>query len=750
MHTIKNVTVIGAGQTGVQIAFQLVNAGLKVLLIDKKPECDPEKALHDILQEDPSLLYSHKDLSNIQTGDVHDDMHLVEASDWIILTDHNSEVSKKLLLEAIEKHRKSGTLVSDTSFSFFEDIYRNCSEDFRHNFFRICFAYPPRHTRLLEIIPGPETNPLVPDHFTEFAENVIGKTVLIHQGTSFLINDLQIFRSLKVFQLMNRYQLDVDETDRLTGKITGCPKGVFQIIDLLGQDVFVSMAEEFLSRTKDDLRIPEYFRELQKRNLPGFYSEADSRVRTLDLKDFTYKKSKKARFKTVGKARKADPAKKYKILISGKDKAGCFFKELYYALFSFVSEMVPDASKALYLIDMVMRDGLNQEKGLFEIWDQLGPAKHMSEMENAGCLPASWVVDMLQRKIPSFYSNENGYQYYDLHSGAYTNIPLRHEEIILDIIRPASTLWENEHASIIHLGDGILNLEFRTDMNVMDEKVFEGFHQVIDMAEKEFRGVVIGHQGTNFTVGVNLGTLFMYIIEQDFKGLEKLLERVQTTFLRARYSDIPVVTAPFGLSLGGGCELSLHADGIQAYAETNIGLPEIGIGILPSGGGTKEMARKASNDPDFRLRAFRNIITAKISASAKEALDMGILSFADQISINKKHVLNDAKNRALGLVEKGYTRPKPIKIPVPGNTGKEMLLEEAENLLTSQSITKFEAYIAGKIASVMCGGDLSTPKNVSEQYMLDLEKEAFLSLCGERKTLERIHSVLLKGKRLRN
>jgi 3-hydroxyacyl-CoA dehydrogenase len=481
---------------------------------------------------------------------------------------------------------------------------------------------------------------------------------------------------------------------------------------------------------------------------------------TLDLDSFEYKPRKKVKFSTIGAAKAVDSLpEKFKILFSGKDQATQFYKDSFYGLFQYITFRIPEITEDLYKIDEGICAGFGWEMGPFETWDALGVRKTVEEMEKAGYIPHDWIYKMLEDGHDSFYHISDGKkQFYDIPSGSLKSIPGLESFIILDHIRDDKVLWSNSGASIFDLGDGILNIEYHSKMNTMGGDVIEGINKAIDMAEKDFSGLVIGNQGQNFTVGVNLGIVFMYAIEQEYDELNAVIDFFQKTIMRARYSSIPVVVAPHTLTLGGGCELSMHADIVQAAAETYIGLPEVGVGLLPSGGGTKELTKRISDtyeEGDIEMNAlqnvFMNIGTAKIATSAYEAIDMRILTAKDRISVNGDQLIADAKHSALQLADAGYSMPNPNqKIRVLGKSGIALVLAGVHGMIMGNYITEHDAKIAKKIAHVMCGGDLSYPTEVTEQYLLDLERESFLSLCGERKTLERIQAILQGQKPLRN
>jgi 3-hydroxyacyl-CoA dehydrogenase len=448
-----------------------------------------------------------------------------------------------------------------------------------------------------------------------------------------------------------------------------------------------------------------------------------------------------------------------KLLVNFDDKAGKFYRLTLYDLFQYCSNRIPEIADELYKIDQAVSAGFGWDLGPFETWDVLGVKKCLKGMEEAGKKPAGWVYEMLDSGFTSFYKVEEGQKkFYDISSKTYQSIPGKEDFILLDNLRENKVLWKNSGASIFDLGEGILNLEFHSKSNTLGGDVMSALSRALDMAEKDYAGLVIANEGINFSVGANLAMVFMSAIEQEYDEIDFMIRQFQNTIMRLRYSSIPVVVAPHGMALGGGCEMSMHSDRVQAAAETYIGLVEVGVGLIPAGGGTKEMTLRVSDRleaGDVELNAlqntFMNIAQAKVSTSAYEAYDMHILRKEDQVTINTDRRIADAKETALKLYEAGYTQPIPRKnIKVQGKTGIALIKAGIYGMRSGRYISDHDVKIADKIAYVMCGGDLSYPQMVSEQYLLDLEREAFLSLTGEKKTLERIQAILQGGKPLRN
>jgi 3-hydroxyacyl-CoA dehydrogenase len=493
----------------------------------------------------------------------------------------------------------------------------------------------------------------------------------------------------------------------------------------------------------------------------GFYKKEGKEILTLDLDTLAYRAAKKASFATLELTKTIDkPINRFKVLITGKDKAGEFYRKDFAGMFAYVANRIPEIADDLYKIDDAMKAGFGWENGPFEIWDAVGIEKGIELIKADGKEPASWVIEMLASGTKSFYAvKEGATYYYDIASTSQKKIPGQDAFIILNNIRETKKVWSNSGVVIEDLGDGILNLEFQSKMNTIGGDVLQGINKAIDLAEKEFGGLVIGNQAANFSVGANIGMIFMMAVEQEYEELNMAIKMFQDTMMRVRYSGIPVIVAPHGMTLGGGCEMSMHADKVVAAAETYIGLVEFGVGVIPGGGGSKEMALRASdlfrkNDVELNVlqEYFLTVAMAKVSTSAYEAFDLGVLQHGkDIVVVNKDRQLAEAKQQALLLANAGYTQPVKRKdVKVLGKQALGMFLVGTDQMQAGKYISEHDRKIANKLAYVMAGGDLSEATMVTEQYLLDLEREAFLSLCTERKTLERIQFMLTKGKPLRN
>ncbi|MBM6498405.1 3-hydroxyacyl-CoA dehydrogenase/enoyl-CoA hydratase family protein [Flavobacterium macrobrachii] len=794
-RTIKKVAVVGSGIMGSGIACHFANIGLEVLLLDIVPnaltEIEEKKGLTleskvvrnrvvndhlaNALKSNPSPIYSQKFASRITTGNTTDDMSKIATCDWIIEVVVERLDIKKLVFEQIDKFRKPGTLVtSNTSGIPIKFMSEGRSDDFQAHFCGTHFFNPARYLKLFEIIPGPKTSQEVLDFLFEYGSKFLGKTSVIAKDTpAFIGNRIGIFGIQSLFHQVKEMGLTIEEVDKLTGPVIGRPKSAtFRTVDVVGLDTLVHVANGIYDNCPNDeahelFKLPDFINKMMENKWlgsktgQGFYKKEGKDILSLDLDTLEYRAAKKASFATLELTKTIEkPIDRFKVLVKGKDKAGDFYRKNFSAMFAYCSNRVPEITEEFYKIDDAMKAGFGWENGPFEIWDAIGVEKAIAMMEAEGYKPATWVTDMLISGNKSFYSVKNG-------KTCFYNIPSKAQEeksgqdafIILDNIRESHKVWGNSDASVIDLGDGILNLEFHSKMNTIGGGVLTAINKAIDLAEKDYKGLVIGNQGTNFSVGANIGMIFMMAVEQEYDELNMAIKMFQDTMMRVRYSSIPVIVAPHGMTLGGGCEMSMHADRVVAAAETYIGLVEFGVGVIPGGGGSKEMAVRASdlfrkNDVELNVlqENFLTIGMAKVATSAYEAFDLGILQKGkDIVVVNKDRQIAVAKQVALQMADQGYTQPvRRTDIKVLGKQALGMFLVGTNQMVAGKYISEHDLKIANKLAYVMAGGDLSEPTLVSEQYLLDIEREAFLSLCTERKTLERIQFMLTKGKPLRN
>lgn len=794
-RTIKKVAVIGSGIMGSGIACHFANIGVEVLLLDILPRelTDAEakkgltlndKAVRNRLVNDhlatalkskPSPIYHQKFARRITTGNTTDDMAKISEADWIIEVVVERLDIKKTVFEQVEKYRRAGTLItSNTSGIPIHFMSEGRSEDFQKHFCGTHFFNPARYLQLFEIIPGPQTSNDVLEFLNDYGQRFLGKTSVIAKDTpAFIGNRIGIFGIQSLFHLVKEMGLTVEEVDKLTGPVIGRPKSAtFRTVDVVGLDTLVHVANGLHQGVPNDeahnlFELPDYVSKmvenkwLGSKSGQGFYKKEGKDILALDLNTLEYRPQKKASFATLELTKSIDkPIDRFKVLITGKDKAGTFYRKNFAGMFSYVSNRVPEITNDLYKIDDAMKAGFGWENGPFEIWDAVGVDKGIELLKAENLTHAKWVDEMLDAGIKNFYSVKEGLTYYyDLESKSMKKVPGQDSFIILNNIRENKTIWSNSGAVIEDLGDGILNLEFRSKMNTIGGDVLTGINKAIDLAEKQYSGLVIGNQGPNFSVGANIGMIFMMAVEQEYDELNMAIRMFQNTMMRVRYSSIPVIVAPHGMTLGGGCEMSMHADKVVAAAETYMGLVEFGVGVIPGGGGSKEMTLRASdhfmkNDVELNVlqEYFLTVGMAKVSTSAYEAFDLGVLQAGkDVVVVNKNRQIAEAKKHALIMAEAGYTQPiQRTDVKVLGKQALGMFLVGTDQMVAGNYISEHDKKIANKLAYVMAGGDLSEATLVSEQYLLDLEREAFLSLCTERKTLERIQHMLTKGKPLRN
>ncbi|SKB49540.1 3-hydroxyacyl-CoA dehydrogenase [Parapedobacter luteus] len=807
MRRIKKVAVLGSGVMGSRIACHFANIGVEVLLLDIVPrELLPveeakgrtlesktvrnrivNQSLEAAIKGNPSPVFSKHLIKRITTGNFDDDMAAIDTADWIIEVVVERLDIKKQVFDRVEQYRRPGTLVtSNTSGIPIHLMAEGRNDDFKAHFCGTHFFNPPRYLRLLEIIPTMDTKPEIVEFLMHYGDKFLGKTTVLCKDTpAFIGNRIGVYSMLALTHLVDQLGLTVEEIDKFTGPAMGHPKSAtFRTADVVGLDTLVNVANGLAENAKDDeargvFQLPAYIRQmvenrwLGEKSGQGFYKKikddkGNSEILALDLKTLEYRRQEKVKSATLEATKPVDDIRKrMKVYEQGTDNAGMLFRAMHYPLFEYVSRRVPEITDQFFRIDDAMRAGFGWELGPFEVWDALGVKETLEKIKaEEKRIPgqsgevATWVHEMLAAGHESFYKTEQGIRhYYDIQSKSYKPIPGTAAFLILDDLRGQKTVWKNSGLTIVDLGDGILNAEFHTKMNTIGGDVIQGLHKAIALAEKDFRGLVIGNDGSNFSAGANIGMIFMMAVEQDYDELNRAVKTFQDMSMRLRYSAIPVVAAPFALTLGGGCEFSMHADFVQLHAETYMGLVEFGVGVIPGGGGSKEFALRASDEfkdgqieQNVLRERFLTIGQAKVSTSAAEAAELGYLRAGQYaISMNRSRLLADAKAKAIELAEAGYTQPVPrTDIKVLGKQGLGIVYVGANSMRSGNYISEHDQKISEKLGWVLCGGDLSSPTEVSEQYLLDLEREAFLSLCGEKKTLERIQHMLTKGKPLRN
>lgn len=798
--TIKKVTVLGSGVMGSQIACHFANIGVEVLLLDIVPNELNEKekakgiskedktfrnrivneALQSALKMKPSPIYKKSFASRITTGNMEDDMSKIADSDWIIEVVVERLDIKQQVFENVEKYRKEGTLITtNTSGIPINMMLEGRSEDFKQHFCGTHFFNPPRYLQLLEIIPSKETKPEIIDFFMDYGRRFLGKkTVLCKDTPAFIANRVGVYSIMALFHAVKELDMTIEEVDKLTGPVLGRPKSAtFRTCDVVGLDTLVHVANGLKENCPNDeekalFELPDYIAKMVDNNWlgsktgQGFYKktkddEGNRKILSLDLETLEYRDKAKVKFPTLDMAKPIDDLKqRTKMLVNGQDKAGEFYRQMFGGLFAYVTNRIPEISNELYKIDDAIKAGFGWELGPFETWDIIGFDKGLELIEKQGKKAADWISKMKEAGATSFYKKEAGNkQYFDIDSKSYKVIPGTENLVMLDTLREENTVWKNADATVVDLGDGILNLEFHTKMNTIGSGVIEGINKALDLAEKEHKGLVVSNEGQNFSAGANVGMIFMMAAEQDYDELNFAVKTFQDTMMRIRYSNVPVVVAPHNLTLGGGCELSMHADKVVAHAESYIGLVEFGVGLIPGGGGTKEFAKRFSEElkeGDIRINRLRErfltIGQAQVATSAHEAFDLGYLKEGhDEVIVSREYQLTRAKAACLEMANKGYTAPpKEKNITIMGQEGLGIVYVGAHSMLSGHYISEHDKLISEKLGFVLCGGDISERVQVSEQYLLDLERKAFLELCGQRKTLERLESMVKKGKVLRN
>ncbi|MCC6308696.1 MAG: 3-hydroxyacyl-CoA dehydrogenase [Chitinophagaceae bacterium] len=790
-RTIKKVAVLGSGVMGSRIACHFAGVGLQVLLLDITPKdvttdakpAERNKIVNDALnaavKSNPSPVF-HKDVvKKITTGNFDDNMKDIAHCDWIIEVVVERLDIKQKIFEQVEKYRKPGTLItSNTSGIPIHMMAEGRSDDFKKHFCGTHFFNPPRYLRLLEIIPTPFTDVAVVDFLMHYGDLYLGKTTVLCKDTpAFIANRVGVFGMMSIMNIKEKLKLSVDEIDALTGPIIGRPKSAtFRTGDVVGLDTLVKVAKGVADNcpndeAKDQFKIPEWLDKMIANNWlgdktgQGFFKKTkgaggEKEILTLNLDTLEYAPRVKTKFATLETAKPIeDLYSRLKMLVAGQDKAGEFYRLFHYGLFSYISHRIPEISDELYRVDDAMMAGFGWEIGAFETWDVLGVERMTKAMKEAGYKTALWVDEMIAAGNKTFYKVEGGKKYcYEPNSKTYKPLPGGEAFIVMSNYS-GKEVWKNGSCQLYDLGDDVLGLQWFTKMGSIGGDVLSGINTAIEKAEKNYKGLVIANEGPNFSAGANVGMIFMLAIDQEYDELDMAIRLFQNTMMRARYSSVPVIVAPHGLALGGACELSLHADKCCAAAETYTGLVELGVGLIPGGGGTKEFALRASDEMHIDepetitlKNRFLTIATAKVATSAYEGFDIGVYRKGlDEVVLNQGRRIAEAKKSVIEFFDSGYVAPVQRKdVKVLGRSALGTLYSGIHGMKTANYATEHDALVAKKLAFVMCGGDLSEPSLVSEQYLLDLERESFLSLCGEKKTLERIQSVLKSGRPIRN
>ena len=793
IKNIKKVAVLGSGIMGSGIACHLANVGLEVLLLDiipKNEESNSNKqtrnslvniSLQNAIKSKPSPLFTNSKLINITTGNFTDDFEKINNYDWIIEVVVERLDVKKIIFEKVDQFRKKGSLVSsNTSGIPIEMMLANRSDDFKNHFFGSHFFNPARYLRLLEIIPTKHTQKEIINFMINFGGKILGKSTVICKDTpGFIANRIGVFAIQELFHTVGEMGISVGDVDALTGPIMGRAKSAtFRTCDVVGLDTLIHVANGLKSNCPNDERnnifeLPDFIHKMQENDWlgsksgQGFYKKTidekgKKSILELDLASFEYKKSVKTKFETIAKARKTENlVERMKILFNGKDKAGDFYKKIFAGIFSYSACRIPEIAEEIFRLDEAMKAGFGWEMGPFEMWDAVGFLNGVKEIKNQGLTIPNWIKELEKNDDFKFYSLENEIpEFYDLSNNKLTKIPGLEGVVTLGNLNEKALVWKNNEASILDIGDGIINVSFHSKMNTIGSEILQALNHAIDLAENgDYKGIVIANEGANFSAGANVGIIFMLAAEQEYEELEMAVREFQNTTMRLRYSSVPVVAAPHGLTLGGGCEICLHSDKVIAHAETYMGLVEFGVGLIPGGGGTKEMALRFSDglkQGDMRINRFRdNFLTigqAKVSSSGEEAMELGFLRKGiDEVIISRKNQISYAKEICLKMSEKGYVQKNMRKdITVLGQEGLGIIYAGANSMKSGNYMSEHDQLISEKLGYVLSGGDLSQLTKVSEKYLLEMERKAFIELCTERKTLERIQSLLQTGKILRN
>ena len=782
---------------GTGIAAHLANVGLEVVLLDIVPPdlSDAELAdptarnrfaadnLKKALKAKPAPFYDVDYAKRITVGNLDDDLALVGECDWIIEVVVERLDIKRSLFEKVEQHRKPGTLVtSNTSGIPIAQMAAERSADFRKHFCGTHFFNPPRYMRLLEIIPGPDTDPAVVDFFMHWGDLVLGKqTVLAKDTPAFIANRIGVYAMAKIYQLTDELDLPINVVDKLTGPAIGRPKtGTFRLGDLVGHDTATKVMQGIVANAPHDeqaptFTIPGYLQFMLdsgfygNKSGQGFYKKTGERdektgrsvVHELNLKTNEYRPTEKRQLASLAQAKQIDKlSTRVKALFNAEDEGGQLVRRSMAGLFSYASKRVPEVADQLYSVDDALRAGFAWELGPFEYWDAVGVDAGIAAVEAEGLEVADWVREMRGGGHERFYKSEDGKRlFYNRETKAYEVVPGTSDFVILDNFRAQAPVQQNSETTLHDIGDGVLCLEFTSKANSIGEGVLRGMNDAIQLAEDEgWKGLVIGNNATNFTVGANLMMIGMFAFQQEWDELNQAVRYFQDTTMRCRYSAIPVVAATQGYTFGGGCETIMHCDAAVCAAESYIGLVEVGVGLIPGGAGTKEMALRASDlyfEGDVMiptlLEKFKTIALASVATSAPQAFKYDyLLEHKDEVVYNTRRNIGEAKKKVLELSE-GYVQPIMRQdITVLGRTGIAALYAAANELKLGGYASDHDVKIAHKVAEVLCGGDLTGTQQVSERYLVDLEREAFLSLAGEQKSMARIQHMLQTNKPLRN
>ncbi|MFY2562309.1 3-hydroxyacyl-CoA dehydrogenase/enoyl-CoA hydratase family protein [Corallococcus terminator] len=792
---IRKVAVLGAGVMGSGIAAHLANSGVRALLLDiVPPKAAPGEdtstkafrnkfalgALANMRKQKPSPIMSEQVFTAIEVGNFDDDMAKIADCDWVIEVVKEDLSVKQALFEKVEKHaRKDAIISSNTSGMSIVGMTQGRGAAFKKNFLVTHFFNPVRYMKLLELVAGTETDPAVMKTLHRFGEEVLGKGIVYGKDTTnFIANRIGVYGMMRTIAAMGPAELSIEEVDKIFGPAMGRPKSaVFRTADIVGLDTFVHVSKNcYDTLTQDEERevfaIPGFLQKMVEKGMlgdksgGGFYkkdkSSGGKEILALDLKTLEYRAQGKVRFESLGAAREVENVKeRVAVVMNGTDKAAKFAEQVTLDVLAYTSRRIPEIADDVVNVDRGVRWGFGWDLGPFEVWDAYGVKKGLARMKELGLKPAKWVEDMVATGRESFYGVEGG-------KDTYWDIPTKSVKVVPENVRTQRVEYlkrgnkkvaGNDSATLWDLGDGATLLEFHTKMNSIDDQIIEMMNTALDETEKNFKGLVIGNDGSNFSAGANIVALVWAAKSGEYESIRKLVTGFQAVNQRMRYSPVPVVTAPFNLTLGGGSEVTMGGNAVQASAELYMGLVEVGVGLIPGGGGNMQLLRNVygaySTDKDFDplpflKKVFLAIGTAKVATSAEEARELGFLSLTDGISANRDFLLSDAKARVLGMADAGFRAPRPTRFRLGGPSGYatiDMMLYDME---MNGQVSAHDRKIGQKLARVLTGGDTSTSALVTEEKLLELEAEAFLSLCGEEKTQDRLTHMIEKGKPLRN
>jgi len=793
VRNIQKAAVLGSGVMGAGIAAHLANVGIPTLLLDIVPreltEAQQKKGLtledkqvrnhisqtnlEKLLKQKPAPLTAKKNIALIEAGNFEDDMKRLAEVDWVIeVVVENLEIKRSVFAQ-VDHYRKPGSIISsNTSGISVEAMVEGRSEDFKSHFLGTHFFNPPRYLKLLEVIPTQYTSPEVFSFMKTFGEDVLGKGVVEAKDTpNFIANRIGTYGLLVTVQEMLKGDYSVGEVDSVTGPLIGRPKSAtFRTLDVVGLDTFAHVAKNVYEQVdgaeKEVFEIPAFMKSMLEKGWygsksgQGFFLKQGKEILELNPTTLEYETRKKLKAPSLEIAKQQKgTANKLKALLYSKDRVGELLWNITSPTLIYSADLLGTIADDIVAIDNAMKWGFGWQQGPFEIWDAIGVEKSVAKMKEEGKEVAAWVVQMLADGITSFYKEVDGDVYF-YSNGEYKALEQNPKVINLKQLKKKNgVIKKNSGASLIDLGDGVALLEFTSPNNAIGLDIIQMINFSIDEVEKNYKGLVIGNQGKNFCVGANLAMMLMEAQDDNIFELDMVIRHFQQAMMKIKYSAKPVVAAPFGMTLGGGTEVCLPASHIQASMESYMGLVEVGVGLIPGGGGNKELYIKhlenIPNGVQFDLqnvanKVFESIAMANVSTSAEEARENNVLNFADGISVNGDHLIYDAKQAVLALAEAGYKPPVRKKIPVVGETGYAALLLGANNLRLSGYISEHDMHIAKKLAYVIAGGKVPFGTEVDEQYLLDLERQAFLNLIEHPKTQARMQHMLVKGKPLRN